>query len=99
MANHFDSGAYAHISSALVRLAARVGLNRVPKNVTPDLRDYLEEQGRRDRGCRVSVRVTIFDALDDANSWISSGTHASTAPPGRALHGDRIGIDNRVYRS
>jgi hypothetical protein len=31
-------------SSTLVRLGARVGLNRVPKNVTPDLRDYLESK-------------------------------------------------------
>jgi hypothetical protein len=73
----FDSGAHAHISSALVRLAARVGLNRVPKNVTPDLRDYLEEQGRRDRGCRVSVRVTILDALDDANLFAPLVSRAS----------------------
>ena len=40
----FDSSAHAHISSTLVRLAARVGLNRVPKNVTPSLHDYLESK-------------------------------------------------------
>ena len=98
MVNH-STAARTRTSDPLSCALRHVGLNRVSKNVTPDLRDYLEEQGRRDRGCRLSVRVTIFDALDDANSWISSGTHASTAPPGRALHGDRIGIDNRVYRS
>src|SRR5215472_19215046 len=57
----FDSAAHAHISSTLVRLAARVGLNRVPKNVPPSLHDYLD-QGRRERRCRVSRRVTILDA-------------------------------------
>jgi hypothetical protein len=40
----FDSSAHAHISSTLVRLAARVGLNRVLKNVTPSLHDYLESK-------------------------------------------------------
>jgi hypothetical protein len=38
----FDSSAHAHISSTLVRLAERVGLRRVPKNVTPTLTDYLQ---------------------------------------------------------
>jgi hypothetical protein len=37
-----DVSAYSHMSSTLVRLAARIGLKRVPKNVTPDLRDYLQ---------------------------------------------------------
>jgi hypothetical protein len=41
-----DISAHAHISSTLVRLAARIGLKRVPKNVTPDLRSYLD--GGRD---------------------------------------------------
>jgi len=40
----FDSSAHAHISSTLVRMAARVGLNRVPKNITPSLHDYLERK-------------------------------------------------------
>ena len=41
-----DVSAYSHMSSTLVRLAARIGLKRVPKNVTPDLRSYLD--GGRD---------------------------------------------------
>jgi hypothetical protein len=41
-----DVSAYAHMSSTLVRLAARIGLKRVPRNVTPSLTEYLEQ----DRG-------------------------------------------------
>jgi hypothetical protein len=37
----FDVSAHAHISSTLVRLATRIGLKRVAKEI-PDLRDYLE---------------------------------------------------------
>jgi hypothetical protein len=37
-----DVGKLAKISSTLVRLATRIGLKRVPKNVTPVLHDYLE---------------------------------------------------------
>ena len=33
----------AQLSSALCRLASRIGLRRVPRNVTPDLRSYLDE--------------------------------------------------------
>lgn len=32
------------LSSTLVRLAARIGINRMPKNVTPHLHDYLEQR-------------------------------------------------------
>ena len=35
---------YAQLISVLVRVAARIGLDRIPKNVTPSLRDYLEER-------------------------------------------------------
>lgn len=37
-----DVGEYSQLSSTLVRIAQRIGINRLPKNVTPDLRDYLE---------------------------------------------------------
>jgi hypothetical protein len=33
---------HALLCSSLVRIANRIGINRVPKLVTPDLRDYLE---------------------------------------------------------
>jgi hypothetical protein len=36
-----DVSAYSHMSSTLVRLAVRIGLKRMPKNVTPQLHDYL----------------------------------------------------------
>jgi hypothetical protein len=35
-----DVSAYSHMSSTLVRLAARIGLKRVAKDVTPDPLDY-----------------------------------------------------------
>jgi hypothetical protein len=38
-----DVSKYSKMSSTLVRLAARIGLKRVPKNVTPDLHDYLKD--------------------------------------------------------
>jgi hypothetical protein len=37
-----DISRYSKMSSTLVRLATRIGLKRVPKNVTPHLHDYLE---------------------------------------------------------
>jgi hypothetical protein len=36
-----DIAEHALLSSTLVRIAQRIGINRVPKNVTPDLRDYI----------------------------------------------------------
>jgi hypothetical protein len=41
-----DVSAYSHMSSTLVRLAARIGLKRVSRDVTPDLREYLEATAR-----------------------------------------------------
>jgi hypothetical protein len=37
-----DVHTHALLCSSLVRLGARVGLNRVPRNVTPRLHDYLK---------------------------------------------------------
>jgi hypothetical protein len=37
-----DIAEHAQLCSSLVRLAQRIGINRRLKNVTPDLRDYLE---------------------------------------------------------
>ena len=39
-----DIAEHALLSSTLVRLAHRIGLERRAKNVTPALRDYLEER-------------------------------------------------------
>jgi hypothetical protein len=44
-----DVSKYSHMSSTLVRLAQRIGLRRVPKNVTPDLHDYLLRHGNTDK--------------------------------------------------
>jgi hypothetical protein len=37
-----DISAFSHMSSTLVRLAHRIGLKRIPKTITQDLRDYLD---------------------------------------------------------
>jgi hypothetical protein len=39
----FDFEAHARISSTLVRLASRIGLKRVAKDITPTLADILRE--------------------------------------------------------
>ena len=36
-----DVGEHAALSSTLVRLASRIGIDRVPKDVSPSLSDYL----------------------------------------------------------
>lgn len=33
---------HALLTSSMVRVAQRIGINRLPKNITPDLREYLE---------------------------------------------------------
>jgi hypothetical protein len=38
-----DVAEHSLLSSTLVRLAQRIGINRLPKNVTPYLHDYLEQ--------------------------------------------------------
>jgi hypothetical protein len=38
---HIDVGRHCKISSTLTRLAQRIGLKRVPRNVTPHLHDYI----------------------------------------------------------
>ena len=37
-----DLGAQSVIASTMVRIASRIGINRMPKNITPGLRDYLD---------------------------------------------------------
>jgi hypothetical protein len=37
---------HAVLTSTMVRVARRIGINRVPKNVTPDLRDYIEARAQ-----------------------------------------------------
>jgi hypothetical protein len=44
-----DVSAFAHISSTLVRLATRIGVKRVPRDITPTLADYLQQQGEAAR--------------------------------------------------
>lgn len=39
-----DIQEHATLSSTLVRLASRIGINRIPKDVTPDLLDYIESR-------------------------------------------------------
>jgi hypothetical protein len=34
---------HAQLASTLVRIAQRIGINRLPKNITPTLSDYLDE--------------------------------------------------------
>jgi hypothetical protein len=37
-----DIGEHALLCSTLVRVAQRIGINRIPKNITPTLNEYLE---------------------------------------------------------
>jgi hypothetical protein len=39
-----DIAEHALLCSTLVRIAQRIGINRLPKDMTPDLRDYLESK-------------------------------------------------------
>ena len=39
-----DITEYSQLTSTLVRVVARLGINRIARNVTPALRDYLEER-------------------------------------------------------
>jgi hypothetical protein len=38
-----DISHHSLLASTLVRLSQRIGINRVPKNVTPNIADYLEQ--------------------------------------------------------
>jgi hypothetical protein len=38
-----DVQEHAMLCSTLVRLAQRIGMSRIPKNVTPSIRDYIEQ--------------------------------------------------------
>lgn len=42
----FDAGQYSTVANALRRLLADLGLDRLPRDVTPDLADYI--RGRAD---------------------------------------------------
>ena len=37
---------YSLLVSTIVRIAQRIGINRVPRNITPDLHDYLAERAK-----------------------------------------------------
>jgi hypothetical protein len=39
-----DIAEHSLLASTLVRIAQRIGINRIPKNVTPSIADYLEQQ-------------------------------------------------------
>jgi hypothetical protein len=41
-----DINSHALLTSSMVRVAARIGINRLPKNITPSLADYLEGKSR-----------------------------------------------------
>ena len=41
--NPIDIAQHSLLSSTLVRLAQRIGVNRLPKNITPTLAEYLDE--------------------------------------------------------
>jgi hypothetical protein len=43
-----DTAEYTRISNALRRVLATIGLTRVPKDVVPDLRDYIRQDRRRE---------------------------------------------------
>ncbi len=43
-----DVAEHSLLSSTLVRLAQRIGINRMPKNITPALHDYLEHRASSD---------------------------------------------------
>jgi hypothetical protein len=45
----FDLSEYTNLTSTLVRVAARLGINRVPKNVTPDLQAYINAKSQEAR--------------------------------------------------
>lgn len=45
-----DINEHSLLSSTLVRLAQRIGINRIPKNVTPYLHDYLEQRAASSDG-------------------------------------------------
>jgi hypothetical protein len=53
-----DVAEHALLSSTLVRLAARIGINRRLKPITPDLHDYLE----------VTTRTTDDEEVEDEGS-------------------------------
>ena len=38
-----DVTEYTQLISSLVRVASRIGLDRIPRNVTPSLKSYLAE--------------------------------------------------------
>jgi hypothetical protein len=42
-----DINEHATLSSTLVRLAAKIGIDRVPRNITPSLPEYLASLGEK----------------------------------------------------
>jgi hypothetical protein len=45
-----DVAEHAHLSSTLVRIAQRIGIDRRAKNIVPDLHDYLEGRATTESG-------------------------------------------------
>jgi hypothetical protein len=39
-----DIGEYATLVSTLTRVATRIGINRIARNITPTLKDYVEHR-------------------------------------------------------
>lgn len=48
-----DINEHATLSSTLVRLAARIGIDRIPRDVTPTLDEYLANKEAVDAGTSV----------------------------------------------
>jgi hypothetical protein len=42
-----DIGEYSQLTSTMVRVAQRIGINRTPKDITPNPLDYAREFDRR----------------------------------------------------
>jgi hypothetical protein len=43
-----DIGEHSNLSSTLVRIASRIGIDRIPKDVTPSLGEYLKRRRETD---------------------------------------------------
>jgi hypothetical protein len=43
-----DIGEHSNLSSTLVRIASRIGIDRIPKDVTPSLGEYLRKRRETD---------------------------------------------------
>ena len=99
-----DLQEHALLCSSLVRLSARVGINRVPKNVTPSLNEYVaSDLDLRDRGCGMTPTVSIRKALSDPNllgTTLAGDTWSAWRTLLVAMMGEQLTDDEReVFKS